>query len=246
MPDDIAIGPAAIKRMATMLYADVGSVKTRLMQQYRSYICPLHEVIHDIPPQSSVLDVGCGHGLLLNLLVHLGRIRRGYGFDMARPAIEIASRVASNHSFSSTVAFEARSVEKGIPHLGYEVVTVIDVLHHIPDSHKQSFVEALCSALPEGGRLIIKDMVVKPRWRATANLLHDLVMARQWVEQMGPEKVEAWATERGLSVARRATFNTLWYGHWLLVLEKQSAHLSPLRSSENTGESSHSTATEKE
>lgn len=151
MPDDIAIGPAAIKRMATMLYADVGSVKTRLMQQYRSYICPLHEVIHDIPPQSSVLDVGCGHGLLLNLLVHLGRIRRGYGFDMARPAIEIASRVASNHSFSSTVAFEARSVEKGIPHLGYEVVTVIDVLHHIPDSHKQSFVEALCSALPEGG-----------------------------------------------------------------------------------------------
>jgi 2-polyprenyl-3-methyl-5-hydroxy-6-metoxy-1,4-benzoquinol methylase len=221
MPDHFAIGPAAIKQMATLLYAEVGSTKTRLMQRYRSYICPLHEVIQDIPQQSAVLDVGCGHGLLLNLLAHLGRIRRGHGFDMARPAVEVASRVASIHALSSTVAFEARSVEQGVPHMGYEVITVIDVLHHIPDHHKRSFVKDLCSALPEGGRLIIKDMVVKPRWRATANLLHDLVMARQWVEQIGPEKVEAWTTETGLDVARRASFNTLWYGHWLLVLEKR-------------------------
>ncbi|OOG81001.1 hypothetical protein B0E41_19080 [Hydrogenophaga sp. A37] len=237
MPDVVAIGPAFIKRMATILYADVGSAKTRLMQQYRSYICPLHEVIQAIPPQSSVLDVGCGHGLLLNLLAHLGRIRQGHGFDMARPAVAIASRVASNHSFSSTVAFEARSVEQGIPHLGYEVVTVIDVLHHVPDRHKESFVRDLCNALPEGGRLIIKDMVVKPRWRAAANLLHDLVMARQWVEQIGPERVEAWVTQQDLSVVRRAGFNTLWYGHWLLVLEKrpQSSLAPPPRGTPSSG-----------
>lgn len=220
MPNDIALGPAAIKRMASVLYADVGTAKTRLMQQYRAYICPLHEVILDIPRLSSVLDVGCGHGLLLNLLAHQGHIRQGHGFDVANPAIEVARKVASNHSFSSTVTFEARSVEQGMPHLGHEVITVIDVLHHIPDRHKPSFVRDLCNELPKGGRLIIKDMVVKPRWRAFANFLHDLIMARQWVEQIGPEQVEAWATQQGLSVAKRASFNTLWYGHWLLVFEK--------------------------
>ncbi len=222
MSDDTTLGPAAIKQMATTLYADAGTLKARLMQRYRSSICPLQEVIREVPQQASVMDVGCGHGLLLNLLAHLRRIRRGHGFDMAQPAIEIANTVAKTHSFAPDIAFEARSVEQGIPHLGYEVVTVIDVLHHIPDAHKQSFILDLCDAVPDGGRLIIKDMVVKPRWRAMANQLHDLVMAKQWVEQIGPQSIELWTTQRGMRVVRRGTFNTLWYGHWLLVLQKNS------------------------
>ncbi|MEZ5702008.1 MAG: methyltransferase domain-containing protein [Burkholderiaceae bacterium] len=223
MSIDTSLGPAAIKQMATKLYADTGTLKARLMQRYRSYICPLQEVIREVPPKASVMDVGCGHGLLLNLLAHLGRIRRGHGFDMARPAVEVANTVAKIHSFAPDVEFEVRSVEQGIPRLGFEIVTVIDVLHHIPDAHKHSFVCDLCEAVPNGGRLIIKDMVVKPRWRALANQIHDLVMARQWVEQVGPESIETWAAEKGLRVVRRGTFNTLWYGHWLLVLQKGGA-----------------------
>ena len=63
-------------------------------------------------------------------------------------------------------------------------------------------------------------MVVRPRWRAAANQMHDLVMARQWVEHVDSDQVEAWASRSGMRVSRRDRFNTLWYGHWLLVLEK--------------------------
>lgn len=190
------------------------------MQEYRSHICPLHEVIREVPAESSVLDVGCGHGLLLNLLASLGRIRQGHGFDVAAPAVAVAMQVADRQRLSSFVKFEHRAVEQGIPSLGLEVVTVIDVLHHVPDEHKLAFVDALCDAVPRGGLLIIKDMVDKPRWRAFANRLHDLVMARQWVEHVGPDKVEHWAVRRGMSVARKAHFNTFWYGHWMLVMSK--------------------------
>jgi 2-polyprenyl-3-methyl-5-hydroxy-6-metoxy-1,4-benzoquinol methylase len=220
MSNDNTLNPASIQRLAAVLYAGAGSTKIRLMQEYRSHICPLHEVIREVPPRSSVLDVGCGHGLLLNLLASLGRIRQGHGFDVAAPAVAVAQEVADKRGTSSVVAFEHRSIEQGIPSLGNEVVTVIDVLHHVPDQHKAAFVGALCGVVPKGGRLIVKDMVVRPRWRAAANRIHDLVMARQWVEHVDPDQVEAWAVRCGMHVTRRDRFNTLWYGHWLLVMEK--------------------------
>lgn len=214
------MSPADIRQLASPLYAGADSAKVRLMATYRAYICPLHEVILEVPPQSSVLDVGCGHGLLLNLLARLGRIRKGHGFDVAGAAIKVARQVADRHALSGVVGFEHRSIAQGIPDAGHDVVTVIDVLHHVPDAHKADFVRALCQVVPPGGRLVIKDMVVRPRWRAAANRLHDLVMARQWVDHVESDTVETWAKEVGMNVLRRDRFNTWWYGHWLLVLGK--------------------------
>jgi len=216
------LGPGQIKDIATTLYADVGTAMVRFMQRYRAYICPLHEVVREVPEQARVLDVGCGNGLLLNLLAHLGRIRQGHGFDVCAPAIGVAKQVAARQSVPCTPTFEVRSINEGIPRMGHEVVSVVDVLHHVPDAHKQAFVTDLCSTVPDGGRLIVKDMVCRPRWRAAANQLHDLVMARQWVEHVDLDQVESWATRHGLTTQRRAHFNTLWYGHWLLVMEKPS------------------------
>jgi hypothetical protein len=176
MNTDTALGPRSIMNAASKLYANVGTSMVRFMQSYRSYICPLHEVINEVPEESRVLDVGCGNGLLLNLLADLGRIRHGHGFDLSEPAI--------------------------------------------PDAYKEPFVADLCDAVPRGGKLIIKDMVCKPRWRAAANQLHDLVMARQWVHHADPATVEQWMAQKGMVVRRRATFDTLWYGHWLLVMQK--------------------------
>lgn len=224
MNPDTVLGPRLIKNMASELYAGAGTPMVRFMQRYRSYICPLHEVIREVPAQSRVLDVGCGNGLLLNLLAHQGRIGHGHGFDLSGPAIDVARQVALRHPPDRTITFETRSVNQGIPRLGFEVVTVVDVLHHIPDAYKQAFVADLCDAVPEGGRLIIKDMVCRPQWRAAANRLHDLVMARQWVEHADPAHVEQWAARKGMVVRRRATFNTLWYGHWLLVMQRHPGH----------------------
>lgn len=221
MSTESNLSPADIQRLASPLYAGAASAKVRLMATYRSHICPLHEVISEVPARSKVLDVGCGHGLLLNLLATLGRIRQGHGFDVAGPAIEVARQMAAQHGLSAVVDFEHRSIAQGIPDLGHEVVTVVDVLHHIPDEHKAAFVNALCDVVPEGGRLIVKDMVVRPHWRAAANQMHDLIMARQWVEHVDPDQVEAWASPRGMRVMRLDHFNTWWYGHWLLVLEKR-------------------------
>ena len=148
------------KRVAPSVHGDRHWDSSYLLMDYFSE--------HRPRKNTRVLDVGCGNGLLLNLMASLGRIRQGHGFDVAGPAVAVANQVANDHELSSVVAFEHRSIEQGIPQLGHEVVTVVDVLHHVPDQHKAAFVAALCEVVPAGGRLIVKDMVVRPRWRAAA------------------------------------------------------------------------------
>lgn len=225
MSEDAVLSPGTLSSMARDLYADTGNVVMRAMQQYRPYICPLHDVIDEVPRGSRVLDVGCGGGLLLMLLADLGRIDAGLGFDVSHRAIKTADKTAARMSNGSVLRFEHRAIEDGIPLGDFDVITTIDVLHHVPPAFQQAFVQALCRAVPDGGRLIIKDMVARPRWRSLANRLHDLVLARQWVHHADMSTVETWVHSESFVTVRHTRVNTFWYGHWMLVLERGETRL---------------------
>jgi cyclopropane fatty-acyl-phospholipid synthase-like methyltransferase len=157
----------------------------------------------------------------LLLLARLGGIAKGYGFDVSSPAILAAAAAAQRGGFSELLSFEQRAAELGMPEWEATLVSAIDVLHHVPPENQRDFVHALCDALPErGGRVIIKDMVTRPRWRAAMNRTHDLILAREWVHHVDPTTVESWAGGRGFMVTHRSHHNALWYGHWLLVLDR--------------------------
>ena len=162
-----------------------------------------------IPAGASVLDVGCGAGLFLLLLGRQAHIRDGLGFDVSVPAVEAAQRAAETSGLAETLTFQVRSIEEGMPEGHWNVVTSVDVLHHVPVSQQRSFVESLCERVPRGGRLVIKDMVARPRWRA-------------WVHQVGPEEVDGWIQAKGLSRVYRSRINSWWYGHWTLVYDRAS------------------------
>jgi 2-polyprenyl-3-methyl-5-hydroxy-6-metoxy-1,4-benzoquinol methylase len=193
----------------------------RVVQPLRPYICPFGEVIDLVPPHSRVLDVGCGSGLFLLFLASFDKLDRGVGFDVAKEAIETAQLAAAKLADPSRLQFSVRSVEEGIPQGDWSVVSVIDVIHHIPPPFQAGFIRDLCAATPPGARLIIKDMVARPRWRAFANRMHDLLMAKQWVHHAGPETVESWVTDPDMVCVQRSRSNMLWYGHWTLVFERR-------------------------
>lgn len=67
------------------------------------------------------------------------------------------------------------------PQGAVDVVTMIDVMHHLPQEIRQAFVEAAAARLAPGGRFVYKDMDKRPVWRALWNNLHDLLLAREWV-----------------------------------------------------------------
>jgi 2-polyprenyl-3-methyl-5-hydroxy-6-metoxy-1,4-benzoquinol methylase len=100
------------------------------------------------------------------------------------------------------------------------VVSLIDVLHHVPPGRQRAFFAGAVARVRTGGILLYKDMCRSPLWRAWANRAHDLLLARQWIHYVPLARLEAWAAEEGLQLVHRRAYARLVYGHELLVMRK--------------------------
>jgi cyclopropane fatty-acyl-phospholipid synthase-like methyltransferase len=192
-------------------------VMVRLSQSYRPAIAPLDHLVSQVPPGSRVLDVGCGAGLVLLLLAKHRAISDGFGFDVSEKAIESARGATHRAGLEDRLRFERRRIEDGLPTYDADVLTVVDVLHHVPPKSQRSFAQMLFARVPKGGRLVLKDMAPKPAWRAAANRAHDLLLAQQWVHHVDAASVIDWARETDLRLEERTASTRLWYGHWSLT-----------------------------
>lgn len=211
------VTPAQCAAIAAELFAGASPLM-RAMQRYRPYICPFHLLLERVPADAAVLDVGCGAGLFLGLLAATRRIRAGHGFDSSSGAITVAQ--AMRRAGPPGLRFEHRAVEDAWPNETFDVVSLIDVMHHVPLPAREGLVAQMGEHVGLGGRLIYKDMVARPRWRATANRLHDLVLARQWVRYQPLDAVVRWCERQGLRLVERQSVDMLWYGHEWVVMER--------------------------
>jgi 2-polyprenyl-3-methyl-5-hydroxy-6-metoxy-1,4-benzoquinol methylase len=212
------LDPASLGRHAGALFADARGT-TRLLQRWRPRICPFDVLLRHVPAGSTVLDVGCGAGLLLGLLARTGRLGRGTGFDASGDAIDMAQRMSSRLE-PGLLSFERRDAGAAWPAGMFDVVALVDVLHHVPRDRQQHVVQEAIRHVAPGGRLLYKDMCRRPRWRAAANRLHDLLLARQWIHEVPLEDVRRWMEEAGMSITHTERVNRLWYGHDLLIARK--------------------------
>lgn len=93
---------------------------------------------------NSILDIGCGDGYLLN---HLSKECKKYGVDLSKEAIEFAN------AFSHSAVFELKDIfdieQK------YDVVSLIEVLEHIPDELVEKFVKKSLELVGHNGYFII-------------------------------------------------------------------------------------------
>lgn len=213
---------ADLSDLAARLFQD-GSTKLRLMQKYRPYICPFDLLIQYVPQGANMLDVGCGGGLFLGLLAGLDHIKSGHGFDTSEAAIGTAQKMADRAQASgheTNLLFEVRSADAAWPEDTYDVVSLIDVMHHVPPLAHQKVIENAIQRVNPGGKFIYKDMCQRPLWRAIANRMHDIVLAQEWINYLDMEKVRQWGINQGLTIEHESTTNLFWYGHELTVFTK--------------------------
>ena len=135
---------ADIATIARELFAGVeGAIKHK--QQLRPYICPFHILVDHVPAGASILDVGCGAGLFILLLARMGRLRSAFGFDSDAPAIDAANTIAAGLPGAAALRFEHRTAHAQWPEGSFDVVSIIDVLHHVPPDKQANVIATAAS-----------------------------------------------------------------------------------------------------
>lgn len=200
------------------LYRDAPFLQ-RLLVAHRHRICPTKPILAHIPDGRSILDVGCGVGFFLITFALNRNIRSGVGFDVNESAVSVARRAARSLC-DVDLRFHHQSSVRELELGPFEVVTVIDVMHHIPVRDQERFFAECADAVAPMGRLVYKDMAQKPMWMSLWNRFHDLVLARQVIHYVPLETIKQWGADRGLKLVHEEKYARYAYAHELLVFER--------------------------
>ena len=121
-------------------------VKIRLEDYYE----PFQKLI---PPNASILDLGCGYGFLCYMLHFLSPERKIIGVDYDEEKIAVAN---NGYLKGTNLNFIFDDVTKHAI-TNHDVIIISDVLHYLSTSQQQDLLNRAAAALNPGGLLIIRD-----------------------------------------------------------------------------------------
>src|SRR4051794_3092119 len=90
-----------------------------------------------------VLDVGCGAGVMTGYMTRYGDVT---ATDFSSSAIELARKLVTDASFHAG---------RELPEGEFDVITLFDVLEHIPQPERPVFIGRLAQRLAPRGRLFV-------------------------------------------------------------------------------------------
>ena len=104
-------------------------------------------------PATSLLDFGCGTGIMMAALVRLGFKGELSGSDTSREMLEQARKRWESGALPKLYLVEGDRVS--VPDGAYDVVVVSSVLHHVAPERRQRLYGELLRLLRQGGRMYI-------------------------------------------------------------------------------------------
>lgn len=115
---------------------------------YTVFMRHVMDVIKELAP-TSILDVGCGDGVLISTLQREGVGTEWSGTDLSYEAIAFA-RAFNNH-----VEWYCGDFRDEVADKKYNLITCTEVLEHIPDEMLSGFIQGLFDKLEPCGKLLI-------------------------------------------------------------------------------------------
>jgi 2-polyprenyl-6-hydroxyphenyl methylase/3-demethylubiquinone-9 3-methyltransferase len=168
-----AIMDADLRRALLALY-DPLPLADRLFVRARLLLSDLDRLERYVPAEGPVLDVGCGHGLVSNLLALTGRERRVLGIDLDPKKVAAARQTVGERP---NVRFEVGDATE-LPAGEFRAVTIADVMYLIPEPTQQAIVASIAGALTPGGVLVWKSQIRQPRWKYAVTYGQEWLMTR--------------------------------------------------------------------
>ena len=201
-------------RPASARMSGLNAIKTR----YRPLICPLELVLEEIPHGGRLFDIGCGTGALLHLALRLRSLESAHGCDISASAVEASAAFEANPCQFRVTLLAAEDTPPDLS--GYDTITMIDVLHHLPPNQQDDFLRKLINRMDRSASLILMDIEASHILGSWCNQIHDLLLAREWVHPRRASDVAKVLQGAGANVAKLLYRRTFWYPHFQIVATK--------------------------
>lgn len=150
----------------------------------------------------SVVDVGCGGGILSEAMARRGA--RVLGIDLARPVLDVAEL----HALQSGIAVEYREIAAeslAEEHSGeFDLATCMEMLEHVPDP--AAALAALGKLVRPGGDIVVSTLDRHPRAFAVAILGAEYIArvlprgTHDYLKFIRPSELARWGRTAGLEL----------------------------------------------
>lgn len=197
---------------------------TRAHLAVRWVTCPFPAVATEVPAAGSVLEVGCGHGLLSNYLALGGPGRLVTGIDPDAGRIALARRAGARVGATGGGVSFAVGPPGVLPAGPYAAVVLVDVMYLVDPSEQEHQMAACAGLLAPGGVLVVKETGTGNGWRGRLTLAQELVAVRLLRITQGrrpsfvpPARLAGWMRGAGLEVVERDLGAGYLHPHHLIV-----------------------------
>jgi len=206
------------------LYAEA-SWQARWHVRGRWRLFPFPALAAYLPESGAMVDIGCGHGAWAFYMAHTCPHTQVLGIDPDGDKISLALAVARRARIPNVRFVKAVGEAGDIPPA--RLISIIDVLYLIPYAAQEKILVKAVDALEPDGRLLLKVMSERPRWKFAWNWLEEWMAVRVLGLTLGsrfyfrPET--AWhdlLTAHGLRVTTLRLDAGYIHPHLLLVGEK--------------------------
>jgi ubiquinone/menaquinone biosynthesis C-methylase UbiE len=159
-------------------------------------------VLNSLNPRlgSSILDVGCGTGILLHKLLQLGKDLNLYGMDIAPEMVRVARAkfgelVEIREGSANSLPYDDNSLD---------YVTCATSFHHYPDPDNS--LREMFRVLKSGGKLIILDPFTNGLLRKTICAILDIIFNEKGTNLFTKEKMCQMFQRTGFNQIEQKTY----------------------------------------
>jgi cyclopropane fatty-acyl-phospholipid synthase-like methyltransferase len=211
-----------MKKKELVKFLSSKNVETDLISKikiaYRPYVCPFDEILELIGENKMVFDIGCGSGMLLALIAEYQKPKKLGGLEISQNLVDNAVALLEDYSVPAVISLQnGQDFPEEIKN--YDFITMIDVLHHVPQKLQMDYLKNLLDKMKKGSRLIFKDIDASSPL-IIFNRMHDLIFAKQFVHEKSYNEILQFFKDNNLEIEISYKKRMLYFPHFLIMVKK--------------------------